>query len=149
MADDNLAPLLAQILSDNDPINIAADGFIYPGSPGKTIQDACLEGVHKTAIWIRRISKTEEGFLGSITTCDYLYDQLIQVDVLSKLSEVAAFDLADKVEAALKAVSTKSYAGSSRKTDLQLHSRMPLWDDKLSCWVEMIRFRAKGAYVSA
>jgi hypothetical protein len=32
--EDNLAPLIAQILSDSDTINVAADGFIYPGFAG-------------------------------------------------------------------------------------------------------------------
>jgi hypothetical protein len=142
--ESDLIPVITQILSDNDAINTACDGFIYPGRPGPAIQDASLEGAHQTAVWIRRISKTEKPFVGSVLTGEYLYDQLIQVDVLSRSSEVAAFDLADLVEALLKATSTKTYSGSTRHLNLLLHSRMPVWDDTLLAWVEMVRFRAKG-----
>ena len=149
MAADNISPIIAQVLSDSSTINAACDGLISSGNPGNTPQDANLEGPHETSIFVRRISKTEEGYLGSVTTGDYKYDLLIQVDVLSKASEATAFDLADKVEALLKSTTSKLFNGATVPLHLSLASRSPQFDDQLGAWLEMLRFRAIGVYVSA
>lgn len=148
MTDDNLVPVLAYVLEDNATINLAANGFITIGTPGKTAQDAKLEGANQTAIWLRRISKTENAFFNSSTTGEYQYDQLIQVDVLSKLSQSTAYNLADDVESLIKSTTSKVYGTNTYRLPLLLQGRTAFFEPTLEAWVESITFRAVGTYTA-
>lgn len=143
MANDNLAPIVAQILSDDYAINMACNSQIIADDPGNAPQDAMLGGANQTAIWVRRPSKTDRPFLGAM---DYEYDLIVQVDVASRASNQAAFDVADMVEALLKTTTSKFFNNAIVPLDLLLQSRTAMFDDVLGAWVEMVRFRAQGVY---
>jgi len=142
MSLDNLCPVLLKVLEDDNTILGLSDHFTN-GPPGMTLQDSKLEGTNKTAIWIRRPNKNESPYIGG----GYLFDLLIQVDVLSKASYDAAFDLGTLVEDLLKSTTSKLYNNTTYPINLLLQSRPgTLWDDQLQRWHEVVRFRADGSY---
>ncbi len=138
MASDNIVPVLHALLQNDNTISAACD-YVTPGLPGLTLQDAKLDGPLQTSIWVRRISKTEEPLIGNE---NFIYDQIIQVDVLSAVSEAMACDLADDIETLLKTTFSKNNV----PLNILLQSRTSLFNDTVGAWHEMIRFRATGAY---
>lgn len=148
MTSDDIIPILAQILSDNDPINAACYGNVTPGYPA-TLQDSKLTTANPTAIWIRELDGTERGFLNSTTTGSYVYDILFQVDVMSIGSQYEAESLRRLVNSALKSTSSKAYGTDTWRLGISLQSRLATrYDDILSAWVSPLRMRAKGGYVA-
>lgn len=145
MTSDDIMPVLAKILEDDDSIRTACYGNITPGYPA-TLQDSKLTPTTPTAIWLRDIDKTESGFIGGT---DYVYDILLQVDVMSLTSQYEAESLRRLCENLLKSTSTKSYGGSTWRLAIRLQSRPGArYDNDLSAWVAMLRMRAKGGYVA-
>jgi len=148
MTSDDIIPVLAQILSDNDPINAAAYGNITPGYPAAS-QDSKLTSANPTAIWIRDLDKTESGYFNSATNGIYMYDILFQVDVMSIGSQYEAESLRRKCDNLLKATKSKLYNNELFKFGISLQSRPAArYDDVLSAWVAPLRMRAEGIYVA-
>lgn len=148
MTSDDIIPVLAQILSDNDSINAAAYGNITPGYPS-TLQDSKLASGTPTALWLRDLDKTESSYIGSAHTGEYLYDILFQVDVMSIGSQAEAEALRRKCENLLKATSSKIYGTDTFRFSISLQSRMATrHDDILSAWVSPLRMRATGIYIA-
>lgn len=145
MTSDDIIPVLAQVLSDNDPINAACYGNVTPGYPA-TLQDSKLTTANPTAIWIRDLDKTERGF---IQGTDYIYDILFQVDAMSINSQNEAEALRRLAENLLKSTRSKLYNNETWPLSVRLHSRPATrYDDILSAWVSPLRMRAKGGYVA-
>lgn len=148
MTSDDIIPVIAQILSDNDAINIAAYGNITPGYPA-TLQDSKIASTTPTAIWLRDLDKTEEGFLNSANTGTYDYDILFQVDVISLTSQTTAESLRRKIENLLKSTTSKTYGGETWTVYMYLQSRLASrYDGVLSAWVSPIRMIARGEYTA-
>lgn len=148
MTDDNIIPVIAKILEDNDVIRIAAYENITPGYPA-TSQDSKLTATNPTAIWLRDLDQTEEGYLNSANTGTYDYDILFQVDVISLTSQAEAESLRRKVENLLKSTTSKVYGGETWTVYMYLQSRVATrYDDVLSAWVSPLRMRAIGEYTA-
>jgi len=148
MTSDDIIPVLAQILSDNDPINAACYGNVTPGYPA-TLQDSKLTATNPTAVWIRDLDKTESSYIGSAHTGEYLYDILFQVDVMSVGSQSEAEALRRKCENLLKATSSKAYGADTFRFGIELQSRIATrYDSILSAWVSPVRMRATGIYIA-
>ena len=148
MTSDDIIPVLAQILSDNDPINAACYGNVTPGYPA-TLQDSKLTSANPTAVWIRDLDMTESGYLGSTTSGEYAYDILFQVDVMSLTSQAVAESARRLVMSLLKSTSSKSFNNSTFYFDIRLQSRLASrHDDVLSTWVAPVRMRITGGYVA-
>jgi hypothetical protein len=146
MTSDDIIPVLAQILSDNDPINAAAYGNITPGYPA-TLQDSKLTATNPTAVWIRDLDMTEEGYIGSSGI--YKYDILFQIDVMSLTSQAEAESLRRKCKDLLTATVSKLYGPDTFKFGIYLQSRPGTrHDDLISAWVSPLRMRVVGGYVA-
>lgn len=148
MTDDNLIPVIAKILEDNDIIRAAAYENITLGYPA-TLQDSKLTAANPAAIWLRDLDKTEEGYLNSANTGTYDYDILFQVDVISLTSQAVAESLRRKIENLLKSTTSKTYGGDTWTVYMYLHSRIASrYDEVLSAWVSPLRMRAIGEYTA-
>jgi hypothetical protein len=148
MTSDNIIPVLAQVLQDDNTINAACYGHVTPGYPN-ALQDSKLTSVEPTAIWIRDFDKTEDSYIGSGSSGEYLYDILFQVDVMSIGSQDEAESLRRKCENLLKAARTKTYNLEIWGFGIKLQSRPATrYDDILSAWVAPLRMRAEGIYVA-
>lgn len=148
MTSDDIIPVLAKVLEDDAAILAACSSNITPGYPA-TLQDSKLTPITPTAIWLRDMDKTETGFIGSRRDGLYMYDILVQVDVLSLSSQYEAEALRRLVENALKATRSKNYGGDIFSFGVALQSRPGArFDDILQCWVAPLRMRATGSYVA-
>lgn len=147
MTSDNIIPVLAQVLSDDDTINAAAYGNITPGYPA-TLQDSKLTTTTPTALWLRKLDKTESGYIGSANSKEYYYDILIQIDVMSLTSQAVAEDLGRLAENLLKSTTNKAFNAETWLFSAYLHSHTCRYDDVLCAWVDVIRMRVNGEYVA-
>lgn len=147
MTSDDILPVLAQVLSDNDPINAACYGNITLGYPA-TLQDSKLTSSTPTAIWLRKLDKTETGYIGSANHKEYQYDILLQIDIMSLTSQVTAESAGRLVENLLKCTTSRAFGTDTWLFSVYLHSHTCRYDDVLQAWVDMIRMRAEGEYTA-
>lgn len=148
MTSDDIIPVLAKVLEDDASILAACHSNITPGYPA-TLQDSKLTPDTPTAIWLRDIDKTETGFFGSRRDGQYLYDILIQIDVMSISSQYEAESLRRLVENELKATRSKAYGTDIFSFGIALQSRPGTrFDDVLQAWTAPLRMRVTGAYVA-
>ena len=146
MNSSDIQPLLATLLANTDSVYSKAK--LATGAPaivtGIGIEDCSVlldstTNPSQCLITVNRMHKSTSRFVGGT---DVVYNQQVEINVISKAGQAICSELADLVEDCLHDTNTVAYGGSTIGVNFVNIGRMPLRDENF--WRDVITFDVLG-----